>query len=92
MGSPVIFEQRGGGTAGTTHWLVEHYQPSDGTAPGPGLIRFYKANGQRKLLDQIAQWLPEGGWDRKRWVPSAPPLPKWLIDRVEAHMRTEEGL
>jgi hypothetical protein len=85
----IIFEQRGGGTAGTTHWLVEHV--TDPHVTVPGLIRFYKANRGHKRLDVIARWLPEGHWDLKRQPPRPPVVPKWLIERVEAHL-LQEGL
>ena len=76
----VIFEQRGGGTAGTTHWLVERYE-----TPGslPGLIRFKKSTRVATQLDQVAQWLPDGRWNTKRWQPRPPTVPKWLLERVE---------
>lgn len=79
----VIFEQRGGGTAGTTNWLVERYEPP-GVTVLPGLIRFWKHNAKATQLDQVAQWLPEGRWNRKGWQPRPPTVPKWLLERVEA--------
>lgn len=82
----VIYEQRSSGTLGTT-WRVELLDAPDKL---PGLVRFYKANGQRKLLDQTACWKPTlRGWDRSRWFPKAPWVPKWLIQKVEAHMLQE---
>jgi transposase len=80
----VIFEQRGGGTAGTTNWLVERRETTGGL---PGLIRFKKSTAKATQLDQVAQWLPEGDWNTKRWQPRPPTVPKWLIERVEAVLR-----
>lgn len=61
----------------------------------PHLVRFHRSNGQRKLLDQIAEWLPHnpasvaraGVWNYRRWVPKSPIVPMKLIQLVEAHMR-----
>jgi hypothetical protein len=77
-----IFEQHGGGTAGTTHWLVTRHEPPGGGLPG--LIRFQKSTSKAKQLDQVAQWLPDGRWAVGRWQPRPPMVPKWLVERVEA--------
>lgn len=82
----VIFEQRGCGTAGTTHWLVERYEPPGGL---PGLIRFKKSTRMATQLDQVAQWLPDGRWYTRRWQPRPPTVPKWLLERVEAALLQE---
>jgi hypothetical protein len=52
----------------------------------PNLIRFHKANAQRKLLDQIAEWTGDG-WDASRWVPRPPAIPQRIIDQVEQMIR-----
>lgn len=84
----IIFEQRSGGTAGTTHWLVEHV--TDPQVTVSGLIRFYKANRGHKRLDVIAEWqAKEGRWNPKRHPPRPPVVPKWLIARVEAQLLQE---
>lgn len=84
----LLFEQRGGGTAGTTHWMVTRV-----TDPGvaPGLVRFRKTTAKATQLDQIAQWLPlEDRWAPGRWKPvGGPKLPKWLVELVEARLRQE---
>ena len=34
------------------------------------LVRFLRRNTQRKLLNQTAEWLPQGNWDRlSGWDP-----------------------
>lgn len=83
----LLFEQRNGGTAGTTHWKVERV-----TGPGvaPGLVRFRKTTAKATQLDQIAQWLPEEGrWAKERWRPHTGMMPKWLIELVEGKLRQE---
>ena len=87
----VIFEQRGGGTAGTTNWLVERYESRGGLPCLPGLIRFKKSTAKATKLDHVAQWLPEGRWNKKRWQPKAPTVPKGLLERVEAVLREGEA-
>jgi hypothetical protein len=65
-------------------------------AGNPHLVRFYRSNGQRKLLDQIAEWQPmnpaavrrAGVWNYRRWVPKSPIVPMKLIQKVEAYMRS----
>ena len=57
------------------------------------LVRFRKHNGQRCLLDQIAQWDGSGwgsSWSLRRWVPKAPKVPAGILVRIEAHMRRQE--
>jgi hypothetical protein len=56
----------------------------------PNLVRFLRQNGQRKLLDQIAEWNPHAqAWTASRWLPKPPIVPQWLIDKVVAHMSFE---
>lgn len=64
-------------------WRVER-QP-DGVTD-PMVVRFRKVGKNGTLLDQNARWTPLG-WDSKRWMPAAPRVPKWLIQKVEDHMR-----
>jgi hypothetical protein len=68
-------------------WTVEQ----DPTAAGNDrLVRFSKHNGQRKLLDRIAEWHPEfddGPWNPHRWVPRPPAVPQQLLAQVEGFMR-----
>jgi hypothetical protein len=57
----------------------------------PNLVRFHRSNGQRKLLDQIAEWNPYSQtWTASRWMPKPPVVPQWLINWVVAHMSFEE--
>jgi hypothetical protein len=57
----------------------------------PNLVRFFRQNRMRTLLDQIAEWDPHAQtWTRNRWVPKPPKVPQWLIDKVMAHMSFEE--
>jgi hypothetical protein len=56
----------------------------------PNLVRFYRSNGQRKLLDRIAEWDPHSlSWPPRRWVPKPPQVPQWLFDKVVAYMSFE---
>ena len=55
------------------------------------LVRFRCHNGRRCLLDQIAEWDPEGIWRERRWVPRSPKVPTAIINAVVAHMRTQDG-
>ena len=52
----------------------------------PDLVRFHRSTGQRKLLDQIAEWTG-AGWSSRRWMPKAPTVPAALLQHVEALMR-----
>ena len=55
------------------------------------LVRFYRSNAQRKLLDQIAEWDPNAqAWSHRRWVPRRPTVPQVLLDKIVAHMSFEE--
>jgi hypothetical protein len=75
MGPQIIYQGEG--------WTVTQ----DPTMAGrPDLVRFHRNNGQRKLLDQVAQW--NGiAWAVHRWMPKLPTVPQWLIDKVVAHLR-----
>jgi len=64
-------------------WRIEQDPTRNGS---DRLVRFHKHNGQRKLLDQIAEWR-NSGWSANRWVPKPPTVPKWLLSKVEAHMQ-----
>ena len=63
-------------------WRVER-QPDGCT--DPMVVRFRKVGKNGTLLDQNARWTPQC-WDSKRWLPAPPRVPKWLIEKVEAHM------
>jgi hypothetical protein len=65
-------------------WQVER-QPAGVT--DPMVVRFRKVGKNRTLLDQNARWTPLG-WDCKRWVPSSPKVPQWLLEKVVLHMQT----
>lgn len=54
------------------------------------LVRFRKHNGQRCLLDQIAEW-NAGGWSIDRWQPCAPRVPARVLRLVENEMRQVVG-
>ena len=64
-------------------WQVER-QPAGVT--DPRVVRFRKVGKNRTLLDQNARWTPLG-WDCKRWVPSSPKVPQWLLEKVVLHMQ-----
>jgi hypothetical protein len=64
------------------HWSVIR-QPEGVT--DPMVIRFRKVGQHRTLLDQCARWTPLG-WDPGRWVPAPTKVPKWLCEKVTAHM------
>lgn len=78
--------------SGGAEWIVELDPTNTGN---PRLVRFLRRTSQRKLLDQIAEWLPRdpaavtraGVWNHRRWVPKSPIVPQWLIQKVEDHMR-----
>ena len=57
----------------------------------PNLVRFHRSYGQRKLLDQIAEWDPRSQvWVTSRWLPKPPIVPQWLIDWVEANLKAQD--
>lgn len=56
------------------------------TRPLRRLVGFVKHGLNGKLLDQVARWGPDG-WDTTRWNPRPPRVPKWLLQKVEGHMR-----
>lgn len=64
-------------------WAVKQ-QPGETT--DPRLVGFVKHGLNGKLLDQVARWGPDG-WDTTRWNPRPPRVPKWLLQKVEGHMR-----
>ena len=66
-------------------WPAWHVERQPGMVTDPWVVHFRKQGKVRTLLDQSARWTPTG-WDPKRWVPRSPTVPKWLIERVEAHM------
>jgi hypothetical protein len=66
-----------------TGWTVTQ-DPFD--RRNPNLVRFHRSTGQRKLLDQIAEWTG-AGWSSRRWMPKAPTVPAALLRHVEALMR-----
>jgi hypothetical protein len=64
-------------------WRIEQDPTRNGS---DRLVRFHKHNGQRKLLDQIAEW-QSGGWSIDRWRPRSPQVPARVLRLVENHMR-----
>lgn len=64
-------------------WRIEQDPTRNGS---DRLVRFHKHNGQRKLLDQIAEWR-NSGWNTNRWTPKPPQVPSLVLRLVEAHMR-----
>ena len=67
-------------------WLIVTQDPMDTGADD--LVRFYRSNTQRKLLDRIARWTSDG-WDQSRWVPTHPTLPMAALHQVEMQLRQE---
>lgn len=66
-------------------WRVTR-QP--GETSNPYLVQFIKRGRNGKLLDQTAEWhWIAHRWCQHRWVPKAPTVPKWLLAKVEVHMR-----
>lgn len=55
----------------------------------PGLVRFKKSSYTRTLLDQTAQWLPQGRWATNRWYPKRPIVPQAILEKVEAKLLQE---
>ena len=66
-------------------WTITR-QPNGTT--NPFLVRFLRHNGQRKLLDQVAEWhWIADRWCHHRWTPQPPRVPAALLLQVEARMR-----
>lgn len=66
-------------------WHVER-QP-DGVT-NPFVVRFLKRGRNGTLLDQNAEWhWIAHRWCQHRWVPKSPAVPKWLLAKVENHIR-----
>ena len=80
--SEIIFRTEPGSFQAAPLWLIER-QPEGVT--DPMVVRFRKTSKGRKLLDVNARWTPLG-WDRQRWVPTAPLVPKHLLEIVTAHL------
>jgi hypothetical protein len=83
----IIFRTQTGPFLEAPQWLVER-QPEGVT--DPMVVRFRKV-GKRgnTLLDQNARWTARG-WDSKRWHPTPPKVPKWLLEKVLTHLTTME--
>lgn len=64
-------------------WRIEQDPTRNGS---DRLVRFHKHNGQRKLLDQIAEW-QGASWNINRWTPKSPQVPARVLRLVENHMR-----
>jgi hypothetical protein len=80
----VIFHSEHGTATGPV-WVVTR-QPGETT--NPYLVEFVKRGRNGKLLQQTAEWhWIANRWCEHRWFPKLPTVPKWLIARVEAHMR-----
>lgn len=86
MASEIIHRHVGPFPDGSPYWQVER-QPEGVT--DPMVVRFRKVGKNGTLLVQNARWTPLG-WDSKRWVPTAPRVPKWLLSKVVLHMQTLE--
>jgi len=72
-------------TADGPVWVVTR-QP--GQITNPYVVEFVKHGRNGKLLDQTAEWHWIAHlWCNHRWMPKSPTVPKWLLDKVEAHMR-----
>ncbi len=88
MAPLVIYDSRTNANTPGAGWLIIQ-DPTD--RRNPNLVRFHRSNGQRKLLDQIAEWDPYASdWRCTRWAPKPPVVPQGLIDKVVAHMRFED--
>jgi hypothetical protein len=70
--------------SGGCEWIIEQDPLMKGNLR---MVRFLRRTSQRKVLDQIAEWLPPGTWNHKRWAPRSPTVPQWLLLKVENHMR-----
>ena len=58
------------------------------TPDGHILVRFHRRSRVSCQLDQIAAWLPGGGWDEHRWHPiGARLVPPPVVAIVEAWLR-----
>ena len=69
-------------------WLIVTQDPMDTGADD--LIRFYRSNTQRKLLDRTARWTGSG-WDQSRWVPAHPVVPLVALQQVERTLRQQHA-
>jgi len=79
----IIFRTETGPFVAPPIWIVER-QPEGVT--DPMVVRFRKVGKHNNtLLDQNARWTPLG-WDRRRWLPAAPKVPKWLLEKVVTHL------
>jgi hypothetical protein len=88
MAPHVIYDSRSNANRPGAGWLIIQ-DPTD--RRNPNLVRFHRSNGQRKLLDQIAEWDPHAqAWVLSRWLPKPPSVPQWLIEKVVAHMSFED--
>ena len=88
MAPLVIYDSRINANTPSAGWLIIQ-DPTD--RRNPNLVRFHRSNGQRNLLDQIAEWDPHAqAWTASRWLPKPPIVPQWLIDKVVAHMSFED--
>jgi len=83
----IIYDSRSNANTPGAGWTITQDPTFSGN---PNLVRFHRSNGQRKLLDRIAQWDPHAqAWRASRWAPKPPAVPQWLIDKVVAHMNFE---
>ena len=85
MASLVIYDSRTNSNTQGAGWVIVQDPYFRGNLY---LVRFYRSNGQRCLLDRIALWDPHAqAWKAGRWLPKPPTVPQWLLAKVEAHMR-----
>lgn len=88
MAPHVVFHCPLGENAPGAGWTITQ-DPLD--RRNPNLVRFHRVSRAHTLLDQIAEWDPHtGDWRCTRWIPKAPKVPQWLIDKVVAHMNFED--
>ncbi|MGA1344036.1 MAG: hypothetical protein ACO33A_13550 [Hyphomonas sp.] len=83
----VIYDSRTNANTPGVGWLVTQDPLFSGN---PNMVRFYRSNGRRTLLDRIAQWDPRAqAWRSMRWAPKPPVVPQYIIDKVVAHLSPE---
>ncbi len=88
MAIRIIYQSPANANTPGARWLIVQ-DPAD--CQNLNLVRFYRGNGTRNLLDQTAEWDPHAqAWTCRRWVPRHPKVPQFLIDKVVAHMSCED--
>lgn len=83
----VIYDSRTNANTPGAGWLVTQDPIFSGD---PNMVRFYRSNGRRTLLDRIARWDPQAqAWRSTRWAPRPPVVPQYIIDIVAAYLSPE---